>query len=390
MIHKKLENLINEMREVKLSSNEKSEILNRTLLVIDALERAHISLPVKRAPIKSIFVTFWDTYIVERKFMPTMALIAILLVTGGTSLAAENALPGDSLYPMKINVNEQIQALAATTPEAKAKFAAESTSQRLKEAAILSNRGQLDAGKQQIIEKQIAKNAGEIKNQVASLASKNNLKAAQSLTVNFESSLKAHTLILEKLSTDQASSTSTSTSASTTIGSLINTVKSELATTTASRVNFEAEEFRADSNNREKIEKDLVDVQADFVETQKLLKNSDISTSTASTSLVYFTKVVEHINTATKSINKAVYPEALTALQEAEKVLSDVRALITADISSNDTSDLKAVVQTAIAGAKPNPDLNLLSPSGTSTPATSTPVSVDGAASSTASTTVAA
>ena len=291
----------------------------------------------------------------ERKFMPTLVLVAILLTTGGTSIAAENSLPGESLYPLKINVNEQLQALTAFTPEAKAKVASDAANQRLKEAVILSKRGQLNDDTKQILEQQIMKNAGEIKNQVASLVSTNNLKSAQAVTVNFESSLKTHALILAKLSADE-SIASSSTNSTSTIGSLLVTVKGELATTTVARVGFAAREFRADANNREKIENSLHEVQADFTETQKLLTTSNVSTSTASTSFLYFSEAAKYISVATKSMNMFVYPEALTALQHVEQILSDVQALIHADMNLEDQNELKQVVNEALAGAKPDQD----------------------------------
>ncbi len=366
-----------------MSSSEKSDVFNRALLAISKIEAAEKSVHhtfVNKKAFGSTWFNVWNSYVMERKFMPTLAFVAVLLLTGGTSIAAESSLPGDSLYPLKININEQIQALTATTPEAKAKFASDATGMRLKEAAILSSRGQLNNDAKQIIQQQIAKNAGEVKNQVASLVATNNLKAAQEVTVNFESSLKAHALILEKLSTDQASTTLQSASTST-IGSLLATVKDEIATTTVARVGFAAEEFKADAYNREKIEADIANVETDLLKVQGLVSDSKVGTSTASTSQLYFTEVAKYIEIAKNSFNRTVYPEALTALQSAEQVLSDVEALINADINSSSDSDLKKVVVQAVSAAKPD-NINVSADS-TAVPITG---SVEGAATSTSAT----
>lgn len=396
MINKKLENLISDLKGIRMSSKEKTDIYTRALSVIDAREAArismHTSMHMAKKPVKTTWVNIWNVYIMERKFMPTLVFVAILLTTGGTSIAAENSLPGESLYPLKINVNEQLQALTAFTPEAKAKVASDAANQRLKEAVILSKRGQLNDGTKEILEQQIMKNAGEIKNQVASLVSTNNLKTAQSVTVNFESSLKTHALILAKLSADETLASS-STNSTSTIGSLLVTVKDELATTTVARVGFAALEFRADANNREKIEAILREVKADFADTQKVLQTSSVSTSTASTSFLYFSEASKYIEIATKSMNMVVYPEALTALQHVEQILSDVQALIHADMNLEDQSELTQVVNEALAGAKPEEG-------GTSVPEvtvvgevqgaeTSTPAEVLPAATSTQAATVA-
>lgn len=74
------------------------------------------------------------------------ALAALLLVLGGTqaSLAAEGALPGDILYPIKVAVNEPLALTLSFAPERKAELAAEFAARRLDEAARLSATGELD------------------------------------------------------------------------------------------------------------------------------------------------------------------------------------------------------------------------------------------------------
>lgn len=75
------------------------------------------------------------------------ALVAMLFVAGGTqaSLAAEGALPGDILYPIKVAVNEPLALSLSLTPERKAELSAKFATRRLDEAATLSSRGELDA-----------------------------------------------------------------------------------------------------------------------------------------------------------------------------------------------------------------------------------------------------
>ena len=73
------------------------------------------------------------------------ALAALLIVLGGTqaSLAAEGALPGDILYPIKVAVNEPLALSLSFAPERKAELAAEFAARRLDEAARLSASGRL-------------------------------------------------------------------------------------------------------------------------------------------------------------------------------------------------------------------------------------------------------
>jgi len=69
----------------------------------------------------------------------------LIVVLGGSSAAAaslaQSALPGDLLYPVKVNVNEGVSAALATTPEKKAAVALSRAEERIKELAALENRG---------------------------------------------------------------------------------------------------------------------------------------------------------------------------------------------------------------------------------------------------------
>ncbi len=75
--------------------------------------------------------------------MPIVLIIAILLA-GGVSVASNNALPGDALYGVKVNVNENIREAFAFSDEAKAKAAENHAEERLEEAEKLSADGKLN------------------------------------------------------------------------------------------------------------------------------------------------------------------------------------------------------------------------------------------------------
>src|SRR5438552_3912642 len=66
------------------------------------------------------------------KFGSIAALI--MLASAGTALGAQNALPGDVLYPVKLHVNEKLETALASSPEAKALVSADLAERRLSEA----------------------------------------------------------------------------------------------------------------------------------------------------------------------------------------------------------------------------------------------------------------
>lgn len=408
MKHYKLNNLIENLQRVSMTTDEKSEVLMRAWSSIEAIEAAHevtartsriVEVGHQKASVSTTLQTVWYSYFMEKKFVPALSLAILLIATGGTSLAAESALPGDFLYRIKLGLNEQVRGLTAVTAEAKAKFALEVTDRRLKEVALLSSKGLLNAETSSIIQSELLKQAGQIKNQVASLVSTNNIKSAQEISLNFESSLRAHELILEKISSNnseqavvlaannriakntsakQSSSTeSTSTEMSTSsiladvgsttdtavpalmsadsvsgsnihIASLIATIKAQIATTTAARSILQAVEAGDKTLDREKLLARIAEIKFKTIEIKRIANISVTSQSTrVTTSLSYITESDKLIAVASQKIASSSYASALLDLQKAGEYLVDAETLITAEYSSDPS--LKSVIEEALS-----------------------------------------
>lgn len=67
-----------------------------------------------------------------------IALSGALLAGGSVAYAAEGALPGDSLYSVKVGVNEKVFAAVAVSPEAKVEWHERATERRIEELAKLA------------------------------------------------------------------------------------------------------------------------------------------------------------------------------------------------------------------------------------------------------------
>lgn len=78
----------------------------------------------------------WQIMFISHRLKVTVAaVLVVLFASSGVAYAAEKALPGDFLYPIKTNINENIQrAVVARTPEAKADLEVKFIDKRLKEA----------------------------------------------------------------------------------------------------------------------------------------------------------------------------------------------------------------------------------------------------------------
>jgi len=130
------------------------------------------------------------------------AAVLILVVGGGTSYAAESALPGDALYAVKIGINEKIAASLIVSPEAHVHFDAQLTERRLQEAELLAAEGRLTSYDGAQLELHLNTATADFNSRVAALAtsSESGAAAAANVQSKMEASLSAHAQILAAIS----------------------------------------------------------------------------------------------------------------------------------------------------------------------------------------------
>lgn len=131
-----------------------------------------------------------------------LGLIVAAAVSGGVSVAANNTLPGDALYGIKIGVNEQVQSALAMSGEAQANFDIKALERRLDEAEKLSAEGRLNAETFATIEANFDAHAQRVADRIADFEAKENFDAAADIAAKFQTSLEAHAAILARLSAE--------------------------------------------------------------------------------------------------------------------------------------------------------------------------------------------
>ncbi len=135
-----------------------------------------------------------------RHSMPAFAAVLVLAVGGGTAAAAEGALPGDILYPIKVHVNEEVQATLAFTPKAKADWAVDRAERRLEEAATLAVAGKLNDVTRAEIDTNFSAHLKAAGEDGAKLESDNDLATAAEVQTNIGATLRAHEEVLGAVS----------------------------------------------------------------------------------------------------------------------------------------------------------------------------------------------
>jgi hypothetical protein len=400
MIDKKINNLKDRLANIHMSADDKREVFKRISLVVDKIEA--VSSEFHKAPVlspfssdnsvsggrfASRFASNIFVYVRQRKFVPSLVVVLLLCATGGVSAFADNAMPGDYLYLLKVNVNEQVKGFVAVTPEAKARLAVETTERRLQEAVILSSQGKLTDERKQIIQGQLSKNATDVKNSVADLVASNNISVAQEVAINFEASLKTHELMLETLTKSAenakngtstsgtvivsasstsaaASSTASSTEAGvttfTTIASSTNSTSTTqvgtaqaVAITALQPISTLMQDIRSEINSNTKVREEL-SIKEIAAATDPAVISDKIKTVRAKYSdLAYQRKTLTdlspasiklfdtYLNTASSTLNDAENAlqnkdlvKSMTALQQAVKSLSDSDSLLSIELNS--------------------------------------------------------
>ncbi len=110
-------------------------------------------------------------------------------VGGGTALAAENALPGDPLWNVKVDVDEQLASVLAPNPQAQAQLDIADIETRLNEAQQLQTKGQLNTQTQTQISANLDLHAEDAAQLIASMQSSGNTMGAATVAADFQAAM---------------------------------------------------------------------------------------------------------------------------------------------------------------------------------------------------------
>ncbi len=133
-----------------------------------------------------------------RHSMPVTVMALVLTISGSTAAAAESALPGETLYPIKIHVTEEVRATLALSPKAKADWEMSRAERRLEEAVILSLIGELNDDAREEIDTNLdahVRSAGESRQK---LEYEDNTSDASEVKEKIDAVLIARANILDK------------------------------------------------------------------------------------------------------------------------------------------------------------------------------------------------
>jgi broad specificity phosphatase PhoE len=121
-----------------------------------------------------------------------IALVIAAAIGGGTSVAAQSALPGDALWGFKVGVNETVGAALAAEGKAQADFDLQVLEARLKETSMLSAEGRLSAEAKAEATANFDAHAKNVAAQIEQLERQGDFKAAADVAARFQATLATH------------------------------------------------------------------------------------------------------------------------------------------------------------------------------------------------------
>lgn len=193
--------IVGEAKKISLSDSERSLIMSKVKSQI----QNYPGLPAKQGHVETpYFFNFRFGISMHRvRFVP-VAVILIIVLFGGTAFAANYALPGETLYSMKVKVNEEIESWVALTPDANLRFEQVKAERRLEEAEKLTVKKKKITPKAKAqIKENFSKNATKVKEIVTELAASGESTKAAEVKAEFEGKLTAHSVVLSKLANNE-------------------------------------------------------------------------------------------------------------------------------------------------------------------------------------------
>lgn len=310
-----LKNIYDKAKKIELTPEEKKEIRDKLVAVIK-------SRPSPYVPVKSPYVF---------KFRKTLAFIAIILVIASgvsVSFAAEQSLPGDLLYPVKIKVNEGIGGLLARSDEEQIRWLVKTAERRIEEAEKMAAMGKLNDKAAAKIEDNLEMKTEKLKSKLNSPEIKGNLGIGAEVASDLENSLAAHEEVMKKLSNENENNKKD-------LNSILSNVRQAAETVRETRKNFDKDAF-AEKNNIKAAEVRLKLARDSVQNAEEALKNSnkadDKVKKRASDSI---SKAKEVITEAETKLKGTPDSDTLEKLHRAVGLSNEARVMLDANLNLN-------------------------------------------------------
>jgi hypothetical protein len=190
-------------RRPRLSRAEKSAI-RTALAAYVAAHPVRKPISVRHTGHAAIFAGLAQLFNRRSKvFHALVASLGLFFFCGTVAFGAEQSLPGDLLYPVKLSFNETVEGALKRTPEAQAAFELTRTERRLEEAeALRRRRPALEATAKTYVRTELAQSRERLSVLIEQMEDAGNHQAAASLMTNLQRIVSARADVVSELKTD--------------------------------------------------------------------------------------------------------------------------------------------------------------------------------------------
>ncbi len=175
-------NIHNETRTIKLTESERVHLRTNIMQFMEG-----VSASVRKEGVEtSSLVAGKPRHLqgLNKHHMIIGAIIA-LFIGGSTAFAAEGAIPGDTLYLVKIHVNEEVRDWMEISASAQATWEEKKALRRIEEAKELKAKGQLSAEVRTELGAQISANAHAVSEEAKKLHGEGKREEATQIHTEF-------------------------------------------------------------------------------------------------------------------------------------------------------------------------------------------------------------
>jgi len=184
-------------REVRLTADEKS-VMRQSLA---QFARKNPIMHTSRANSSRVVVSPYSFMRKARGWrMVSATVIGGILIGGTVSFAAEGALPGNVLYPVKTELNERVRSVAAVTPQAKAEWDVKLVERRLTEMKEVGLLETVPPETKEVARENVKKYTERAQKRIVELDDNDDEEGALEVAENLAQVLRTHeTILLEDL-----------------------------------------------------------------------------------------------------------------------------------------------------------------------------------------------
>lgn len=318
-MNKDYKDIFNKAKQVKLLKSEKESL------------KTSLESFIKTYPVRSLYEArpLFQSARLNQKLQPIMAiaLLIALFVGGGTSLAAENSLPGDPLYHVKVGINEEVRGWLSLSDTSKAGWTSKLEERRLEETESLATQGKLDTKTSTDIESRLDLYARAYSDLSKKIKSKEGSKSSFEVNANLETTLRAHQQILTQISSEKED-------AKVNIDRVLAKVNAQLGVVAEERTDVEAKiSGESNSDLKTAAEAKMEEAKQNVLEARNLVAafKSSLSVNSSAKAEAKIKLAEKVIAKGNGQFNNETYGRALVSFQQASSIAQEAKLIAKAE-----------------------------------------------------------